>query len=152
MIVNYFLAFILLTWPILSMFNHTNNIIITFIFYTADIVTRFNQQRKTIYAEYTLVIGNPPNTILAHLWILCVIVTKNIELTAIWVAASFVHIYSPLYDLTLVTRLLGFYISLLVLAISKGIYWRCYRKWAVSYTVLSTNDAEMPVTLGQRRD
>jgi len=132
------------TWPLLyTLLTPVNNAIITFIAYMADLVVHVNKTRKMVYSEYSLVKGTKPNTFMVHMWLIFVIILKLITMTCAWTGLIGMHVYSPLYGWNNKNRVVMIYISFAIEILCNGIYNRCYKKWMISYNVISTDDAEV---------
>ena len=146
--IPFFLSIIILLWPILFTYmSPANNSIITFIFYMADIVTKTNDNRKMVYSEYSLLKGTLPTTAKQHAWLICIILIKIIQLNCYWCLIMSIHIYSPLFNFKITHRLFIIYTSIIVYIFFEGIYQRFYKKWIISYNIVSTNDTELPLTV-----
>lgn len=131
-------------WPFLhNTISPSNNAILTFIILMADFVVCLNRNRKMIYAEYKLVKGKDADTLKAHSWLIFIIVSRLLQIICGWVALICLHHYSPIYDFDRRNRVIYFYIALTADLITNGIYHRCYKKWIITYTPISTNDTEL---------
>ena len=131
-------------WPILYIcLTPVNNAIITFIAYMADLVVHVNKLRKMVYSEYHLIKGIEAKSITVHIWLLFVIFLKILTMTCAWTALIGMHVYSPLYGWSNHSRVIMIYASFAIEMMSNAIYHRCYKKWIISYNVVSTDDAEI---------
>ena len=133
------IAIVTFAWPII--FTYTapaNNAIITFIFYMFDLTITVNNARIMVYSEYKLLKGTDPSTFKTHMWLFSVILTKYMQLNCVWLIALSIHLYSPLY--THSHRFLLMYISMCIYMMLELTYQKCYKKWVISYGVLSTDD------------
>lgn len=146
--IPFYLAITILILPLsFTYMSPANNSIITFILIMADIVTITNVNRKMVYSEYMLLKGNGPNTVKQHLWLVCVIMFKIIQLICLWTFTMSVHIYSPFFTFKISHRMFIIYTSIILYYLLEGVYFRMYKKWVITYNVVSTNDTEMSLTI-----
>ena len=141
-------------WPLMYiLLSPVNNAIITFIAFMADFVVHVNKLRKMVYSEYKLIKGTQVTSVAVHIWLLFVISIKLVTMTCAWTALVGMHVYSPLYGWTNKNRVIMIYISFVLEIFCNGLYHRCYKKWIISYNVVSTDDAEIfPLSNRQIRD
>ena len=131
-------------WPFLhNTISPSNNAILTFIIMMADLVVSLNKNRKMIYAEYKLIKGKDADTLKVHAWLIFIISSKIMQVVCSWAALICLHHYSPIYDFDRRNRVIYFYIALISDTIGHGIYHRCYKKWIITYSPVSTNDTEL---------
>lgn len=146
--IPFFLSIIILIWPCIFVYTSpANNSIITFILYMSDIVTITNKNRKMVYNEYKLIKGTEPTTIKHHLWLISIIILKIVQTNCYWVLIMSIHIYSPIFNTKITRRLFMIYTSIILYILLEGIYQRIYKKWVITYNVVSTNDTELPLTI-----
>ncbi len=139
-------------WPLLHQFlSVPNHAILSFILFMADFVTFFNKNRIMVYSEYKLVKGKDPDSLWTHVWLISILGCRIIGQTSAWTTISAIHIFSPLYGLTLHGRFCLLYTSMLLDILADGIYRRCYKKWVVHYEAIPlTNDTEILPTTGRK--
>lgn len=146
--IPFYLTITILILPLsFTYMSPANNSIITFILIMADIVTITNVNRKMVYLEYMLLKGNSPNTVKQHLWLVCVIMFKIIQLICLWTFTMSVHIYSPFFSFKISHRMFIIYTSIILYYLLEGVYFRMYKKWVITYNAVSTNDTEMSLTI-----
>jgi len=146
--IPFFISLIILIWPILFTYmSPANNSIVTFIFYMADSVTIINTNRKMVYSEYVLIKGIYPSTFKQHVWLISIVILRFIQMNCYWMLIMSIHIYSPLFSFRITHRLVIIYTSIVIYITFEAIYQRFYKKWIISYNVISTNDTELPLTI-----
>ena len=133
-------------WPLVSYMDHVNVIIFTFIGFTADLLVGLKKNKDIMYSEFAVVTGKPPRHFGDHVWLIGNILAKTIRMAAVWAGATCIHVFSPLYHVQIQTRMFGFYSSVAVYILCTAMYRKIYKRWAIAYTVVSTNDTEASFT------
>ena len=144
-----FLRYMVVIWPVLSYADHANAIILTFISFMADIVMYIKKYRDLVYSEFAVITGKYPTRVQEHIWLTFVISTRTMQIVSVWSGVICVHMFSPIYGAPIPTRVMGLYIATLFYVFCEAIYHKIYKKWAIGYCSVSTNDAELPFTRRQ---
>ena len=141
-------------WPLLHYtVSPANQAILTFIAFMCDFVVTLNKNRLMVYAEYKLIKHVALITLRAHCWLLFIIFCRICQLMSTWLFIMCIHKFSPLIG-TLDTKMtiILIYICIVLDIMLNGIYIRCYKKWIISYDVVSTYDTELPLSAAKADD